>query len=1158
MKIRNFLLLLFFPFIGYNQCANFIAEEFDSFEYVGVCPYIIPGTTYQNTPQTNAGFGPNHSGDRHIYLNFQNNYVGPAFDRPYTVCVGGVYKISFYHRDAWGGQNNTTFNIYDGNNVLLSSEVVIWNGTAWNFWESPEFTATTTTLRLEIVNNASNIGNNDMCVDDMTLSICSLEEHKTVLTCTNFSTMDFFSLFSSNMPTNGTWSGPSSLGNGYLGTFDPSLALAGVYTYAVSGASTCSTPSGTITVVGGMNIDLGPDQNYCTSQSVTLNAGTGFDFYEWSTGATTASITTNQSGIYHVLAGVLGENLIEHGDFQGGTTAIDNQFTSNYVPGTGGTYGLLSNEGQMAITTSPSLVHNNFSSCGDHTSGSGNMFVANGASTPNTVVWSQTIPVEAGVNYHFSFWAANATNDPAVSQLQLFVNGVAIGSPNTTAVTPCIWSEISDVWFSGTATSAVLSIVNQSTAQGGNDFLIDDIFFAPYCEYTDTVELNFGNSTIQVTPNQTMCENGSKTIVATINSNSGATFTYHWNNIPDNVSSQTVSPATTTTYSVYAESSDGCTTPTVNVTVNVVARQTPNAGLDQTVCLGSPIQLSGSVSSASNNKFWAVNTDNVSPTPIVSFAPNTFGLTPTATVNVAGEYFFILTEQNVACGTVKDTVSIVVSEEIHTSAVSDLSCFGMQDGQIEILSSTAVNYSFDDQTTWVQNPIQSGLAAGIYSIWSENQFGCKKKTIITINEPLAMQITTSNDTLVCENGTAQIQASTNVPNCIFYWDFTNDLGDTQSISPLQDSVVTVYAEDPNGCQSSTMQITIAVRPALSGVISPAVSICPGYPDQLNVSGISGGLHPYTITWSSGEVGNGTSMQIAVNPSQTQIYTVQITDVCESSTLNLSQTVTVFPLPEPQFTSDALSLCEPAIFTLTNTTDPNATQFIQWHLSDGQSYQNQNEVVTPEMYAGNYDVQLIISSPNGCVDSITYSDYLIVNPLPTANFSWNPSLIQMFNTEVSFINQSELATSYEWFFESGTPGFSSLENPKITFPDGEVGNYEVILIATSEFGCKDTATNYIDVLSEVIVYVPNSFTPDNDEFNQVWKFYTEGLDESDFTLKVYNRWGQVVWESHNMDVFWDGTYNGQLVPTGAYSWTIQAGDRLTEAVYNWTGTVNVLR
>src|SRR5690606_8070718 len=108
-----------------------------------------------------------------------------------------------------------------------------------------------------------------------------------------------------------------------------------------------------VSVSGGTPIDLGSDQQHCFAQNVTLDAGTGFDFYNWSTGSTNASITTNQSGTYFVEAGKLGANLIVHGDFQGGTTATSNQFTSNYIPGTGGSWGLLSNPGQMAITTNP-------------------------------------------------------------------------------------------------------------------------------------------------------------------------------------------------------------------------------------------------------------------------------------------------------------------------------------------------------------------------------------------------------------------------------------------------------------------------------------------------------------------------------------------------------------------------------------------------------------------------------------------------------------------------------------------------------------------------------------------------------------------------------------------------------------------------------------
>lgn len=1160
---RLFFVITIFIFcartVSFSQCSNFETEHFDSFEYSTTCPYIVPNTTYQTTPQLSPTFGPSHTGSRHIYLNFQDNYTGAAFDRPYDVCAGGTYRISFYHRDAWGGTNNTTFNIYDANNVLLASETVNWNGTVWNNWVSPELTATTNILRLEIVNNLVNQGNNDMVIDDLSLEMCKISEHRVLLTCDLQGAGNLFDLFSAAMPVTGTWSGPGSLSGGYLGTYDPATIAEGLYTYSVNDPSGCVTTEGTVSVTGGQVLELGNDITACNTQAITLDAGSGYDFYSWSNNASTQTITVSTSGTYHVTTGNLGGNLVLNGDFEGGTTAASNNFTSSYVPGTGGTWGLLSNPGQYAISTTPSSTHSNFYFCQDHTSGSGNMYVANGASISNTTVWTQTINVTPNQNYLFSFWAMNVTNDPNVSQLQLFVNGQPIGPANTTQITPCQWTQINDSWNSGTATQAVLSIVNQSTAEGGNDFALDDIVFAPFCEFTDSITVTFANPALQLTNNLTICEGNTATLIATASSATSTNFTYTWTPAMGTTGTQIVNPAATTTYSVYATGDDGCVTPTKSVTVTVSIQPTPNAGNDQVVCLGSPIVLAGTVANVQHSKFWSHNLAGVPVTPTLSYAPNTTSLNTTVTTNQPGVYLFILTEQNTGCGVFKDTVEVLVSQAAHTINMTPLTCYGNGSGSIEIINPDGVNYSFDNGVTWETNSIKSNLAAGNYTVWSENQYGCRASTAVTVTQPNPLDITASNDTTICENGTATVSATlTGVNTAIYHWMHTTDLNGSQQVSPQTQTTYSVFGENENGCMSDTVSIVVTLFNPLSGNSSPTATICPGYPTTIGVSGITGGIAPYAIVWSSGETGVGTSMNISANPPQTQIYTVTITDVCESTPLILTTEVIVSPLPVPSFTAPIVEMCEPAVFVLNSTTDPNTVQSNSWFISDGQFYSNQETITTESMPAGTYSVQLVVISPEGCIDSVTYQNYLTVHPLPVADFNWNPNPIRMFNTEVHFGNLSTNASSYEWIFEAGDILTSYEEEPKVVFPEGITGEYDVTLIAISAFGCRDTLSKVVTILPEVLLFVPNTFTPDGDEYNNQWNLHIEGIDIYNFTVEIYNRWGQRIWESQDPSVGWDGVYNGNMVQNGTYTWIISAKDRISDQKYTWNGHVNVLR
>jgi gliding motility-associated-like protein len=309
-------------------------------------------------------------------------------------------------------------------------------------------------------------------------------------------------------------------------------------------------------------IDLGNDTVLCVGQSLTLSVAPGYDYYNWTNGSFQTSTVVSANGTYAVTAGILGQNLVLNGSFQGGTTAASNNFTTAYFPGTGGSFGLLSNQGQFAIATSPSLTHNNFVNCPDHTTGTGNMLVANGASIANTNVWTQTIAVTPNTNYLFSFWQMNVLNSPQVSNLQLFINNVPISGIVPTPTTSCSWIENSGNWNSLGATQAILSIVNQSTVGSGNDFAIDDIYFAPICIATDSITVSY--DTIQVNAGEDIlfCANESENLLGSANV---PVSSYSWS------SGQTtaqITPLTAGTYTLTGTSLNGCTaTDNVNVVI---------------------------------------------------------------------------------------------------------------------------------------------------------------------------------------------------------------------------------------------------------------------------------------------------------------------------------------------------------------------------------------------------------------------------------------------------------------------------------------------------------------------------------------------------------------------------------------------------------------
>jgi gliding motility-associated-like protein len=785
-----------------------------------------------------------------------------------------------------------------------------------------------------------------------------------------------------------------------------------------------------------------------------------------------------------------------------------------------------------ASYTADSWPDLNTAFCGSIENNSFIQFVAN-ASTVSLNVWVTTSASNLGI------------------QILIF-STPNCGGPVTT------YTCVSPLAPSPTASSVTAS----GLTPGQTYYMMIDGYAGDVCNYVIGVNSGIQVSGQIISSATNICLGSQVTLTA-----SGGNGVYTWSPSPDlNTTSGSVVLATPTTqgahvYTMTTNSSNPlCPSTSVStVTVNAFSPPIPFAGVDDTVCLGSPIYLTGIQTSVSNAMLWQTLTSGISPTPTVSFSPNFSSLTPTVTVNQPGVYKFILRETNTVCGVNRDTVNVLVLNPTQTVTYTPPSCFGLANAEIQINNPNAIQYSFDNGITWQADSMLAGFSAGTYSVCSKNYLGCQVCSSITISDPTPIQLTVSNDTLICENGIASLAAvASGGTSFLYHWDFTNDTDGIQQISPVTDSTVSVYAENNFGCQSLTETINVNVRPAISATITPATEICPGYPTALTVSASGGNNGPYQFTWSSGALTIGLTSTQSLNPSTTTTYTVDVSDGCESTPITLTSVIDVLPLPVPLISTLSPAVCEPANFVVQSNTDPNMVEHLFWTISDGQQFTDQESITTANMDAGNYNIQLIVESPNGCIDSTTFFNFLTVYPKPTANFTYSPNPVKMFNTEVHLTNYSFNGVSNEWFIQDGNPSYSQSENVQTMFPDGETGNYNILLVTTSSFGCIDSLVKTIAVLPEILLYVPNSFTPDGDEFNQQWGIQMSGMDTYNFVIRLYNRWGEIVWESFNPSETWDGTYNGSLVQQGTYTWTIEAKDPNNDDKFEYSGHVLVLR
>ena len=186
------------------------------------------------------------------------------------------------------------------------------------------------------------------------------------------------------------------------------------------------------------------------------------------------------------------------------------------------------------------------------------------------------------------------------------------------------------------------------------------------------------------------------------------------------------------------------------------------------------------------------------------------------------------------------------------------------------------------------------------------------------------------------------------------------------------------------------------------------------------------------------------------------------------------------------------------------------------------------------------MSLIITSSLGCEEDTISIGLVTTHSFPVPNFSYSPTNPTTLNTEIEFENLSTDNASNFWSFTDGVPNSSVDENPIVTFPTDEAGTYPVQLIVVNEFGCADTTTGkFVEVDGVYLMYVPNSFTPNDDGLNESFRAYGNDIELDDYTLSVFDRWGNLLFQSSNLENGWDGTHKGKPVPNGVYIWKINS-------------------
>lgn len=351
-----------------------------------------------------------------------------------------------------------------------------------------------------------------------------------------------------------------------------------------------------------------------------------------------------------------------------------------------------------------------------------------------------------------------------------------------------------------------------------------------------------------------------------------------------------------------------------------------------------------------------------------------------------------------------------------------------------------------------------------------------------------------------------------------------------NVSALADALpegtetITLTATFTNPCnnQTTTSSITLYIvdAPPLTVAASNDTFItCPGEVIPLSAQAAGGvGIGGYNYTWSPG--GNTTSA-INVTPSQTTTYTVTATDSCGVVQATDMVTITVLPYTYPQVTVTPATICKGETTDLIANVTGGLPQYtLNWTDASGPVSSNDTITVTPAA-TNTYSVTV----SDYCNNSASTSAAVTVSTT-TASFTYTHET----NSIIDLTDQSALdVISWSWDFGDGE-SLQSIQNPEHTYAD--TGIYTITLVVMNSAGCIDTFQNDVIVLPDMFFYFPSAFTPNGDGKNDYFTAYGLGIDK--YNMMIFNRWGNLVYQTDDMSRGWDGkTRSGDAAEEEVY-------------------------
>jgi gliding motility-associated-like protein len=549
-----------------------------------------------------------------------------------------------------------------------------------------------------------------------------------------------------------------------------------------------------------------------------------------------------------------------------------------------------------------------------------------------------------------------------------------------------------------------------------------------------------------------------------------------------------------------------------------------------------PSTLNGATANYPNT-FWCV--DQVNTTVTSGQASANFG-----TNGLGGDCFdwmlMGLYYQTTSCTTcVPAAISVTVTP-------TPSSCGAPNGSAVAAVSGTApYTYSWTPggQTTSSIN----NLSAGTYSVSVTDATGCSSVQTCTITSSVGPAVSFVSVPVKCKgasNGSATLTATGGSTPYTYAW-VTTPVQTSPTANNLAAGTYSVVVSDASGC-SATYTVAVTEPTALTATATVLGNVsCAGSTDGSATSGGAGGTSPYSYAWSPGGQNTQTATSLAAGG-----YSVIVTDAngCTASqSVNITQPIAI-ALTQTSVMASCAAADGSATITATNGSGAYTYLWLTTPVQTTQTISN--------LSAGTYNV--LVTDANGCSSQMAVT--IATSGKPTAAFTNSPDTVDLLDAQVFFTDLSTGgASTWVWNFgDPNDPTGSTVQNPSHTYSD--TGIYCITLIVTDPGGiCSDTTVHCLKVESPFTFYIPNTFTPNMDGNNEIFTGY--GTYIKTFHILIFDRWGNLIFESKDINKGWDGKvqngHSGRLVQEDVYVWKVSVTD-FNDKVHNYIGHVNMIR